>query len=108
MWGWGHLPPESVGTELGSSVIMLFPPLPGRKREIPPSNTRPNQKSVPTPSSAAPRSEWDLQKSRALEVGGVRGGRALMVWGLEREKERERESARVCKGGMYPKPQAEE
>lgn len=42
------------GSGLGSSVIMLFPPLPGRKS--PPSNTQPKQNSVPTPPSAAPRS----------------------------------------------------
>lgn len=37
MWGWGHLPPESMGAGLGSSVIMLFPPLSGRKRKRNPS-----------------------------------------------------------------------
>lgn len=48
MWGWGHLPPESVGTELGSSVIMLFPPLPGR-REIPPPQHQAQPEICPHP-----------------------------------------------------------
>ena len=90
MWGWGHLPPESVGTELGSSVIMLFPPFPGRKRKRNPSlQPQAQPETCPHPLISCSQIRMGFAEVPALVVGGVRGGerRALKggggggVWG---------------------------
>lgn len=97
VYGWGHLPPDSVGTELGYSVIMLFPPLPGRKRKRNPSLQRQAQPEIcPHPLISCSQIRMGF-----AEVQGAGGW-----WGEGRESfdgqgpgergERGREKERVC------------
>lgn len=93
MWGLGPTSPESV-RELGSSVIMLLPPFPGRKRKRnpSPSNPRPNQKPVPTPHQLLPDPNGICRVLGTVVAGGVRGERA----DGQGPEERKREGGSVC------------